>query len=405
MITPSTRKLFWIDPYRQRFTAQVLERHEGDPPSIVLNRTLFYPTGGGQPHDSGRLGDAHVLAVEQEDGRIQHFVDRMPLDNEEICGEIDWPRRLDHMQQHSGQHLLSAAFLDLLGRPTVGFHLSADSVTIDIPGAAPSATELDQVLAFTQSVITEDRPVTSVVLPASKATRLPLRKAPTVTGPVRVVEISDIDWSACGGTHVRSTAAIGSVVITRLERRGDQTRVHFLCGERALADYRQRLAVTQALGDTLTTGLPELPAAVSRLQEELKSSQRSLHKAKAQLAETEAEQLWHSAPQIDDTRLIRHTIIGNDPKALNQLLRRLTDHPNTIAVLGHSGRSPRWATARSASLTLDLKQVLSSVLAIPGVQGGGSPQLIQGGAPDAATLEAVLSSVETRITTMLQNSD
>jgi len=405
MTTPSTRKLFWIDPYRQRFTAQVLERQEGDQPSIVLNRTLFYPTGGGQPHDSGRLGDARVLDVEQEDGRIQHFVDRMPLDNEEISGEIDWPRRLDHMQQHSGQHLLSAAFLDLLGRPTVGFHLSADSVTIDIPGAAPSTTELDQVLAFTQSVITEDRPVTSVVLRASKATQLPLRKAPTVTGPVRVVEIENIDWSACGGTHVRSTAAIGSVVITRLERRSDQTRVHFLCGERALADYRQRLAVTQTLSDTLTTGLPELPAAVSRLQEELKSSQRSLHKAKAQRAETEAEQLWHSAPQINDTRLIRHILNGNDPKALNPLLRRLTDHPNTIAVLGHSGRSPRWATARSASLTLDLKQVLSSLLAIPGVQGGGNPQLIQGGAPDAATLEAVLSSVETKITTMLQNSD
>ena len=405
-MTPTpTRKIFWADPYRRRFTAQVLERHEGERPSIVLNRTLFYPTGGGQPHDSGRLGDVRVLAVEQQNGRIQHFVDHWPSDDEEITGEIDWPKRLDHMQQHSGQHLLSAAFLDLLGRPTVGFHLSADSVTIDIPGSAPAAAELDQVLAFTQTIISEDRPIKSAVLPASEAAKMPLRKAPTVTGPVRVVEIEDIDWSACGGTHVRSTAAIGSIAVTRLERRGDQTRVHFLCGERAQVDYRQRLAVTQTLGDYLTTGLPELPAAVVRLQDELKGSQRALRKAKAQLAEAEAEQLWRNALQINAIRLVRHNIQGDDPKALNQLLSRLTDYPNTVAVLGYSGQRPRWATGRSASLSLDLKQLLPTVQAIPGARGGGSPQLIQGGTPDASTLETVLDSLETSITTLLRSSN
>ena len=404
MTTIPTRKLFWADPYRQRFTARVLARQEGERPIITLNRTLFYPTGGGQPHDTGRLGGVRVLAVEQQNGRIQHYVDSLPPVKPEITGEIDWPRRWDHMQQHSGQHLLSAAMLDLLGRPTVGFHLSADSVTIDIPDAPPTAAEIDRALAFTQTIIAADRPIKSSVFPASEATKLPLRKAPTVLGPVRVVEIEGVDWSACGGTHVRSTAAIGSIVITRLERRGEQTRVHFLCGERAFADHRQRLAVTQALSESLTTGLPELPAAVVRLQDELKSSQRALRKVKAQLAQAEAAQLWQNAPQIANVRLVRHTISGADPKALNQLLGILTANPDTIAVLGWSGSRPRWVAGHSAGLDLDLRQLLPTIRAIPGARGGGSPQLIQGGAPDAPALETILNTLTTALTPLLNDN-
>ena len=322
---------------------------------------------------------------------------------QEITGEIDWPRRWDHMQQHSGQHLLSAAFLDLLGRPTVGFHLSADSVTIDIPGAPPTAAELDRASVFTQTIISEDRPIKSTVLPASEAAKLPLRKTPTVVGPVRVLEIDGIDWSACGGTHVRSTAAIGSIAITRLERRGEQTRVHFLCGERAQADHQQRLAVTQTLGDSLTTGLAELPAAVTRLQEELRSSQRILRKAKSKLAAAEATQLWLDAPQFNEIRLVRHTLTGDDPKALNQLLGSLTEHPDSIAVLGWSGQRPRWAAGRSAALSLDLQQLLPTIRSIPGVRGGGSPHFIQGGAPDTSTLETILDALTNAITTVANN--
>ncbi len=289
----------------------------------------------------------------------------------------------------------------MLGRPTVGFHLSADSVTIDIPGSPPAATELDRALVFTQTIIAEDRPIKSAIFPASEAAKLPLRKMPTVVGPVRVVEIEGIDWSACGGTHVRSTAAIGSIVITRLERRGEQTRVHFLCGVRAHADHQQRLAVTQALGDSLTTGLSEIPATVIRLQEELKSSQRALRKAKAQLTQAEATQLWLDAQKIAEIRLVRHIIDSDDPKALNQLLGSLTDHPDTIAVLGWSGPRPRWAAGRSAALSLDLQQLLPTIRAISGARGGGSSHLIQGGASDAPTLETVLDALTTTISNIL----
>ena len=253
-------------------------------------------------------------------------------------------------------------------------------------------------MVFTQTIIAEDRPIKSAIFPASDAAKLPLRKTPTVVGPVRVVEIDGIDWSACGGTHVRSTAAIGSIAITRLERRGEQTRVHFICGKRAQADYRQRLAVTQALGDSLTTGLAEIPAAVARLQEELKSSQRALRKAKSQLAQAEAIQLWQDAPQFSDIRLVRHTLTGDDPKALNQLLGSLTDHPDTIAVLGWAGQRPRWAAGRSAALNLDLQQLLPTIRAIPGARGGGSPHLIQGGAPDGPTLETILDTLTAQLT-------
>lgn len=391
---PPTRKLYWADPYRRQFTARVLARHPGPRPSLALNRTLFYPEGGGQPHDLGQLGGAQVLAVTSEQDLIHHYVDHLPT-ADEVSGEIAWPRRWDHMQQHSGQHLLSAACLTLLDRPTIGFHLSPDSVTIDLPGSPPPAAALDQVLDFCQAIIGENRPITSAIYPAEAIPSLPLRKPPALSGPVRVVEIAQIDWSACGGTHVAATAAIGSVIITRVERRGADTRIHFACGDRAAADHRRRLTITHSLSERLTTGLEDLPAAVARLQEQGGRTRAALRQAEAQMWQQQAAHLLAAAPIIAGRRFVCHLLDGADAAGLNHLLAALTAAGGCVAVVGWPGARPRWAAGRSSDLDLDLRQALPAVQDIRGARGGGNADLIQGGAPDLPALQAVLDALQT----------
>ncbi len=398
MSSPSpTRKLYWADPCRTRFTAQVVACEEGDRPGIVLNRTLFYPLSGGQPHDTGRLGDATVVDVQQRNDQIVHLVDHMTSLPHEVEGEIDWPRRWDHMQQHSGQHLLSAAFLSLLDRPTIGFHLSTDTVTIDLAGHPPEPTGVERVLTFASNIIAENRPILSYIVPVDAIASVPLRKAPTVQGPVRVVEIADLDWSACGGTHVPATTAIGSIIVTRLEKRGDSTRVYFACGGRATADHRRRLRVTQTLTEQLTSGLDDLPSAFERLRADQDRTQKSLRQLETQLAAAEAERLWATAPTVGDVRLVCHQLPSGDPSILRKLLSSLLPLGNCIAILAGTGQPGRWSAGRSADVDFDLRHLLPAARSLAGVQGGGSADLIQGSIADGALLP-LLNTFRTAIT-------
>lgn len=386
MNIPPTRKLYWADPLRRRFTARVLWRQEGDRPAVVLNRTLFYPTGGGQPHDTGRLGGANVLDVEEKNGVILHYLDRLPTEDEPE-GEIDWPRRWDHMQQHSGQHLLSAAFLRLLERPTIGFHLGAETVTVDLPGPPPDPAEIARVEAFCAAVIAENRPITTTIVPPEDLSRWPLRKPPAVDGPVRVVTIEGIDHSACGGTHVPATAAIGDVVVLRLDRRGSTTRVHFLCGGRARADYRRRLAVTQTLMAQFTTGLEDLPAAVLRLRDEYERTQKALREVENEWYAAEAARLWAEAPVLAvgglSVRLIGRRLPAAAPFDPRRLLAAILALGGCIGAVAREEASPRWAIGRSADLPFDLRELLPRLRSLPGLRGGGSADLLQGSMADS----------------------
>lgn len=388
---PPTHKLYWGDPHRRRFRARVLARHDGERPVLLLNRTLFYPTGGGQPCDEGKLGGARVVAVEQEDGLIRHFVDHLPEPADEITGEIDWPRRWDHMQQHSGQHLLSAAFIAQLERPTLSFHLSPDTVTIDLPGPPPTSAQIGDVLAYANAVVAEARPIHSYTVSGAEALRLPLRKAPTVEGPVRVVEIDGIDCSACGGTHVDSTAAIGHLAIIRLERRGETTRVYFLAGARAQADHLRRVRITQALAEQFSAGIDETPALVGRLRNELEQAQKALKQAQNQLLEAEAARLWAQTPAENGARLIRCQLGPDSGPDIRRLLAAALALGGCLGVIGWADeRSARWVAGRSSDYTFDLRPLAASLQrSLAGVRGGGGPDLIQGSA-DPAALPALL---------------
>ena len=388
-----TRKLYWQDPYRKTFTARVVQRLQHERPGVILNRTIFYPTGGGQPHDVGALAGIPVVDVtSNEDGDIVHWLAQpLPAELDEVSGEIDWPRRHDHMQHHSGQHLLSAAFQDILYRPTIGFHLSENTVTIDLPGPPPQNEDVDRVMQFVQEVIAAALPITARSYPLTEALRLPLRKPPSVDGPIRVVEIQGLDWSACGGTHLRNTAEIGHLVITRLERRGDQTRVYFLAGGRAQADHIQRINITRELSSLLTTSVDDLPAAMARLQEQAQQSQKALRQAQDRLIQAEALRLIAEAPHSAGVDIVLHILETDDAKEIDRLLRALIATPGVIALLGwgKDGRF-RWAAGRSNNVPLDLQEGLQEIKESFAVRGGGSPTMIQGSAPDEKTLHKVL---------------
>ncbi|MBC7224597.1 MAG: alanyl-tRNA editing protein, partial [Anaerolineae bacterium] len=251
-----TTRLYYDDPYLTEFTARVVERLEWDGhPAVVLDRTAFYPTSGGQPHDTGRLQDVRVVGVEEDpEGRVVHLLER-PLQADEVRGQVDWARRFDHMQQHTGQHILSQACWRTLRAETVGFHLGEEAATIDldVPDLDLAALERAEVLA--NDIVCQDLPVHTAFLTDDEAATLPLRKPPAVHGKIRVVQVEGFDASACGGTHVRRTGEVGPIAVVRVEHRGRESRVHFLCGHRATQDHRQRIRITSGLMAALTVGL------------------------------------------------------------------------------------------------------------------------------------------------------
>src|SRR5436190_18700887 len=223
----TTERLYFADPYLTRFSARVVAREQRNQrPAVALDQSAFYPEGGGQPADAGTLGGAAVLDVQIEDGVIWHMLDQA-LDADTVQGAINWERRFDHMQQHHGQHLLSAAFERLYGLRTVSFHLGSAASTIDLAATELTPTQAAAAEELTNQVIWEDRPILARFVSAEERAQLPLRKPPSVAGPVRVVSVPDFDHSACGGTHPRATGGVGLLDLRRWERRGDVMRVEF----------------------------------------------------------------------------------------------------------------------------------------------------------------------------------
>ena len=388
-----TERLFYQDPYRRQFEARIVERlRVGHRPGVVLDRTCFYPTSGGQPHDTGTLEGIPVVDVfeREEDKAIVHVL-ASELEGETVRGEIHWARRFDHMQQHTGQHILSQAFLQVLGAETVSFHLGAEASTIDVDRAPLTAAQLDEVEARANEVVFADRSVRTYFVGQEELTRLPLRKPPVVTGPIRIVEIEDFDYSPCGGTHCRRTGEVGLIKITRAERRRQETRVEFLCGWRALADYRRKNRTVNELAQRFSVGTWELREAVERLAAEAKACRRELKAARERLLDYEAAELWAEAERCGDFRLVKRAFAGRSGDEVKRLAMRLAEREGCVALLGlrEEGKA-RLFFARSADLACDMGVLIGEACRIVGGRGGGRPHLAQGGGPDAARIEEAL---------------
>jgi alanyl-tRNA synthetase len=391
-----TDRLYHTDSLLRHFTARIVAREQTERgPAVRLDRTAFYPTSGGQPHDTGTLGGVRVLDVWDDDaGEVWHRLER-PVTVEATEGVIDWDRRFDHMQQHTGQHLLSAAFVRLREAATVSFHLGADDSSVDLDAAQVSWDDAFRVEAEVNRVIWEDRPVEVHFVGENEIAGVPLRKPPKVAGTIRVVWIRDVDASACGGTHVPRTGAIGLVKVTRLERYKGGTRVGFLCGGRALAHYQRVLRGLQTVGADLSVHPDHVPETVTRIAAELKETRRELEAAQDALMAFEAERLWRETPETNGARRVVAYRPEWSPDHVTALAAHLTARPRTVAlVAGADTKGVRLVCKRSEDLVdLDAAAVLRQAVERLGGRGGGTPAHAQGGAP-LAPVEVVEAALE-----------
>ena len=388
-----TERLYFADPYLINFQARIAERGElGGKPAVVLDRSAFYPEGGGQPADRGTLSGVAVLDVQVNDaGQVWHAL-AGPLPTDTLAGSIDWARRFDHMQQHHGQHLLSAAFENLFGFRTVSFHLGTESATIDLAANVVTAEQLLAAEDLANRIIWEDHPVLARFVTAEDLAKIPLRKAPAVSGPVRVVSAGDFDHSACGGTHPKSTGVVGLLHIRRTERRGAETRVEFVCGARALRDLRFLNTLTTRIASGLSVGSGELEAIVARLRESEEQSRKRVQTLVEELSGYEADQLVANAPRSAGTPLVRGTYGDRTLNDLRYLAAAISVRGG-IALLGLSGEKAQLVLARPTESSVDCGKLLKDVLGKFGGKGGGQPAIAQGGLPDPAKLDAALDEL------------
>jgi alanyl-tRNA synthetase len=396
-------RLYYDDSYAREFSARVVERLTYDShPAVVLDRTCFYPTSGGQPNDLGTLGGVAVLdvAARKEDGAVLHVLGE-PLAADEVTGVIDWARRFDYMQHHTGQHILSQAFVQVAQASTVGFHLSLDSVTIDLDQPSLTDAQVAAVEALANEVVWGDRPVTARIVQPDDAEGVRIRKLPEhiLTGGLRVIDIDGFDVTACGGTHVARTGEIGLIKVLKLEKRGDKTRVEFRCGGRALADYQAKNAVANGLAADLTCAIAELPQAVARLQEDFKAAQRALKAANSLLIDFEADRLAEEAPETNGVRVVKASFADRDFGDVRLLANKLIQKPSIVALLAVTGDKAQMVFARSADLSHDMNALLKATLAaLANGRGGGQPQMAQGGGTASASeVDAALSAAEQRV--------
>lgn len=412
---PASDRLYYSDSFLKTFTARVtdvreLVRVDGNSMwQIALDRSAFYPTSGGQPFDTGLLratspaGAVLEIAVEEveedEAGTVWHLV-RSPLTaGTSIHGHVNWDRRFDHMQQHTGQHLLSAVFFRELQMATVSFHLGEDACTIDLAGGPLAQHSLERVERLANELIGEDRAVSARSVSRDEAEAMlaagELRKLPERQGTIRLIEIADCDRNACGGTHVRSTGQIGGLLLRSVEKVSRGARVEFVCGLRAVRAARADAAILRETAALLSSGAPDLPNAVGRLLTDAKTSAKEGQKLREELAVFQASAMVAEVPIDKGLRLLSRRWSDRDRDYLKLLASRTAAAAPATAVIfcAEEGSATRVFVARSKEMRFDCGQILREALSSLGLRGGGSADLAQGEIPtdQVPALQALLT--------------
>jgi alanyl-tRNA synthetase len=389
-----TLRLYYTDSYLRDFDASIVERAD-DGRRIYLDRTAFYPTSGGQPFDTGTLGGIAVVDVVDEGERVAHVL-ADPLAGVRVSGSVDWDRRFDHMQQHTGQHLLSAVLHERFGHATIGVHFGAESSTLDLDTPALDRARLVEAESRANRLAAENRPV-EVSFEAA-GTVGGLRKAPAREGTLRIVTIRDLDRSACGGTHVRVTGEIGPVLIRKAERVKRNVRLEFLCGMRAVRRARADLDLLTRLGGLFSAAADDLPALVETQRAELKEAAAARRELEENLGAIRARDLY--AASTADGSGVRSIVVREEAGPIDRLrpLARAVAGMPRVLFVGWTADPPALMVATSADSGLDAGRMLRSALEQVGGRGGGNQRAGQGTAPSASALgEAVAAIVPGRL--------
>ncbi len=388
---------YYDDSYTTHFTAQVIERLQvGDNHAVILDQTYFYPTSGGQPNDKGEINFVPVIdVISREDGAVVHVLTDEFKDNQ-ASSTINWVRRFDHMQHHTGQHILSQAFIQFADANTVGFHMSDDSMTVDLDKVNLPTGVIDLVEDLANEVVFANRPVTARIISLEEAAaHIRMRKLPEKihTDGLRIIDIDGFDVTACGGTHVKQTGEIGMIKVLRTEKHGDKTRVEFRCGGRALEVFSSQNTLVNQLTAHLTCKADEVFGSITRMQDEIKTAQRDLKAAKSQLIEAEAERLIAQTPTENNLRVVIKTFTDMDVSDIRLLASKLVQTPGVIALLGVPGDKAQLVFARSEGLKHDMNALIKTALAVINGRGGGQANMAQGGGVPATT-EQVSAALE-----------
>lgn len=376
-----TEPLYYTDAYLTEFESQVTAcAPANDRFEVVLAATAFYPTGGGQPHDTGALGGRRVLdVIDRETAGIAHVVDGPLEPGARVKGVIDWTRRFDHMQQHSGQHMLSAAFEAVAHARTSSFHLGATSCTIDLDRVV-SAAEIAAAEDAANRIVWQDREVRLRFTSADEASALPLRKEPGREGTLRLIEVDGFDLSACGGTHVARTGGVGIISIAGWEKFKGGTRVEFSCGGRALGRLREWRDVFAATSRVLSVLPAGLAPAIERLQGENKMLARAARDLQDQLAVHVAAELVSTGERGPDQRVIVvRPLEGWDASGLKAIATSAASSPGACVALFSASTPALAVVARAPGVRVDASAVLKALIGRFGGKGGGKPEFAQGG--------------------------
>ena len=395
----TTRRLYYDDAYLKEFTARVM-RCEALPPDarsgvatnvcgLILDSTAYYPTSGGQPNDLGKIGDANVLDVRDEGEEILHVVDRRFVDAE-VTGRIEWPRRFDHMQQHTGQHLLSAIFQERFGLPTVSFHLGAEVCTIDLRGAEPSEEILECAERAANEIVFEDREVNVRYGTAEELSKLGVRKEVEREGTLRAIEIESADLQPCGGTHVRRTGEIGLILVRRCTKVRQDWRVEFVCGARAEKAARRDFLLLRETAAKLECAAEEVAGAAEKVVAERDANFKNARANLQRLAEAEARLARQDvAAEPDGARIFARRFEGVPAEYLGFFATEFVKAEKAIALLAADDGSLVFAEHPSAgkNMALALKQVFEKI----GGKGGGTQTFVRGKLSDAGKTEEALA--------------
>ncbi|HLY15698.1 MAG TPA: DHHA1 domain-containing protein [Bryobacteraceae bacterium] len=386
-----TERLYYTDSYLRDFHARVIGRADNGR-RIYLDRTAFYPESGGQPHDLGAIAGVPLVGVEDEGERIAHVVDG-PVEAEEVHCRVDWSRRFDHMQQHSGQHLLSAIFVERFGISTVSFHLGQASSTIDLDTATLEPARVLEAERFANEAVFENRPL-RVTFEDAAETR-DLRKPSERAGTLRIVSIEGLDRSACGGTHVSRTGEIGPILVRRLDKIRNTTRIEFLCGGRAVARARADFDALSRAAQAFSGALDEVPALVAAQLENARTSDKLRRKLEADLAQYRGRELYESTvPDGDGVRRVFRRLPAGNLEEMRATAQSVTAQSKAVFI-GAIDQPPSILLAVSTDAGLDAGQLLKAALTEAGGRGGGNPRLAQGSVSGRDAMESVLDRIRT----------
>jgi alanyl-tRNA synthetase len=408
--TVATRKLYWEDPYLKTFQAHLLSSRPVTLPTgiciktpagacqVALDQTAFYPEGGGQPSDHGKLNGIPVLYVFEDQGIIWHVVTEDPLEmlniEQQVTGGIDWERRFDLMQQHLGQHILSAIF-DTLDASTIGFHLGDQHVTIDLDKGPFSRDTLSSVEHRVNQIIFEDRPVLSTLISEEAYHAMVLRKTPDISDQVRMIEVKDTDICACSGTHPHTTGTVGLLKITKSETYKGGCRITFLCGSRALKAFDSLLQEANQAAGTLSVGWPELAASVHSLRLENKQLSKELKDVQQDWALLERHHLLAEAEVVQEIPVVLVCDEAMNFKRLSFLANAFRSQPDVVVFLGATFPEPRFILLNNTKIEgLSMQQLMKESIHLIDGKGGGNASSAQGGGRKPEGLESMLREIK-----------